>query len=515
MNSSVWQVIINEDDKFNIILGYYPVLKMNDFMKDKQEYIKIPYDYYNDTKIDVISSNILKDNTDGKGQAEIYISNPNRNEITDILVENLTTKIVGSRYDEDSQSTIITLEMDVVKEEDIAKSEYNIVSITYLDELGGQHVKEYSENNIRRLDVTMYRKVNLYLDFVKYINQNENIYLTDDIKITDSKLPNNITYTAILDGNNKTLDLNNERIIRGYFMYYLRGIVKNLKVKNMNLVSVQSYIGFFRYCNEATITNIDISNSSVLIDNPSGETVNTTMYVGGMIGQSHNSNFDRLSINDFHISRGEDKSDEYIAYHYVGGIIGESNSTNITNSYAYNLTIDNMYRDSIGGRFSLGGIAGTTSSNTIKNCYTHGTIDTEYSEVGGIVGRNSSTTITNNYSYMLIESGWDNVGGIVGNLVNAATVTNNMFIGKLINKNSNEFYSVITASRHTNSNVRNNYALESDPFSNSTTIITDTNNLSAFDVSSAFIENNYYEKACFYSFFYLPDDRGKRCSARD
>ena len=88
MNASAWNVIINSDNSFDITLGYYPILKMNKFMNDVQQFVKIPFDYFGETKIDILSTEVLHNNVEGENgiaEVKVYVSNPNKYKIKSAL----------------------------------------------------------------------------------------------------------------------------------------------------------------------------------------------------------------------------------------------------------------------------------------------------------------------------------------------------------------------------------------------------------------------------------------------
>ena len=500
MNKNSWEIIINGDDDFSIVDGYYPTLKMNDFMSGYQNLIPIIGEQIGESKIDVWSAEAIYNNMgdNQRGKIKVYVSNPQKYEITGIVVEDLTSTIneTETYYDESSQATVVILDLDL-NEDDKAKSIYHIVSISYLDDLGGEHTKEYSENNFRTFEIEMYRRVREYNVLIDSINNNENIFLLNDIisSKTETSIPNATTYSAIFDGNEKTLDLNNKSINKGYFIYNTTGTIKNLQIVNMFLCPNNSaYIGFIRQASGATISNIDISDSNIeIVSNDEGY---NAVYVGGVVSYADSTLIDKVSTNNLIIK----KADEYYSVLrgiYIGGIVGFLNYSQLNNSYSYNLNINNMYSDYPYGDSGIGAIAGGTNQGHITSCYATGAIDTEYSGMGGIAGAVKSSHIKNNYSYMNLIGSGDYAGGIVGILNEsnsyAQGIVDNMFIGQLINKYSNFNYSLISPVANRNKATRN-YSLVNEMDFSAVTQITDLNKMNAFDLNYNSFSENLEEK---------------------
>lgn len=492
INKGFWEIVLNQDEEFSITSGYYPILKMNQFMKDKQDLIIIPFGYLSESRIDVltvevISSNIYNDND--KARIKVYVSNPQKYQISNINISEMTTEMVSVEYDETQQCSIITLDLTLNKD-GVAKSKYYINSITYLDSFGGVHSKSYDkDNNPRIINVEMYRKVNLYDDLVDSINKNENVFLKENIKVVDSslRLPENKGYSAVFNGNEKTIDFNNQNISRGYFIYKNTGTIKNIQLKNMVIKSNNSNLGFILYSENGILSNIDISNSTVLMDNGFAENI----HIGSLVSQSKNDTIEKVSVNDLLI----DKSDNFkVNNNHIGGIIGYANSTSINNSYVYNLNIPDMFITNSTGDNSIGGLIGNFENGTLYNCYSTGNINTEYSRVGGILGLHNNSMVKDSYSYMQITSSGNYVGGIVGDVNEASIpyislqINNTMFIGKLINLYDNHDFSVISPVNNSG-RALNSYALFSENTFTKVNVIKNINNLTQFDVDKAFIDD--------------------------
>lgn len=62
----------------------------------------------------------------------------------------------------------------------------------------------------------------------------------------------------------------------------------------------------------------------------------------------------------------------------------------------------------------------------ISNCYAHGSIKSDNSNLGGIAGKTKGN-VKNNFSFVNISSSSDNIGGIVGN----NSTGNNYYVEKI------------------------------------------------------------------------------------
>lgn len=490
-NKNSWEIILNKDNNFIVVPEYYPILKMNDFMNDKQEYIKIIGNAFSKS-IDILSSEVINNNKEtGSGKVKIYVSNPNKFQIEEIVVEKLTSKILKQEYNDELQMSILELELTLENDNDRAKTDYNIVSLKYLDAQNGKQEILYSENNYRILEIEMYRRVYDYEDLIKAMKNGENIYLLSDIKTGKvNSFPDN--YSSILDGNEKTIDfsINGEKqtINRSYFINNLFGTIKNLQIKGIHFKAPGTRIGFIKFINEGIVNNVDIRDCKYEIENKESA---STMHVGGLTASTYAAKIERLSTNNIEIIKNDNSAS--ITDIYVGGIAGDYGYSTINNSYSYNLKIYNLNKSYVGGDSGIGGIVGRTKGTSINNCYSSGNISTDYLNLGGIVGLIENSQIQNNYSAINIISEGNYVGGIVGEINNFenTNLSNNLFVGNLINKNSNYFYSSIVPVTNPTQNISifDNYSLETENKFNDVLKVKNINFLTEFDKSESFKDN--------------------------
>lgn len=489
-NIGVLETILNSDiDKgFKIVADYYPSVNLSKFISEKQVLIPISFDY-TESDIDIISTEVISQNkAEGTAQIGVYISNPNKLRINSIDVANISKEeIINESYDESTQISYIILEIGL-ETSDSVQSIYQINSFRYNTELEAEREKQYILNK-PRIHIDMYRPVESYGELINALNSNENIFFVNDIVYDNSsRIPNlNLTYSSILDGNNKRLDLSQLAMPEGYFLYYLdNGTIKNLQVANMNIYVnekihtnfTNNYVGFVRNANNSILENIDIKNPEIKVDN-----ANITIYVGNLMGLSTSNTVKKVSINDSMINVDHVDINTYS----IGGIIGYDKNSRVENSYVYNIKIESHYIDLTAIK-SVGGIVGGSYSSVITNSYTHGSIKTNSTYVGGITGFSSwgsnSSEITNSYSFMDIISTGDHLGGIMAISASVTKIKNNMFIGSINDRNyNNENMSTIVPGA--NSTVfKSNYDLVGTNY-----IL--TNDYLEFDVNDAFEKNEH------------------------
>ncbi len=117
---------------------------------------------------------------------------------------------------------------------------------------------------------------------------------------------------------------------------------------------------------------------------------------------------------------------------WIGGLVGYNRGGTITNCYS---------TGSVSSNWVCGGLVGHSySDGTVTNCYSTGSVSGNYC-VGGLVGYNWGTTITNCYSTGSIN-GDEHVGGLVGwqngtvtNCYSTGNVSGNYWVGGLVGGN--------------------------------------------------------------------------------
>lgn len=483
-NTGVLETILNNEIEkaFSIVAGYYPTIKMSSFMSSKQTLIPIVFDY-TETIVDIVSADVIsQDNMTASAIVKLYISNPSKLKINSVDVSNISKEeVLEDAYDENSQMTHLTIKI-TAEANDPVNTVYEINSFRYDSETGVEIEKEYVTAR-PRIPVVLYRPVDTYAGLLQALSKNENIYMIANIKYDGiSGLPGTNIYSSVLDGNNYTLDLENLNLSRGYFLYNIKNSsIKNLQVSNMNIsvdeANQKNYsntnIGFVRYSEGSAFENIDISNTIINIENS-----NKIAYVGGLVGSSSSTTYNKVSVNTIKIKTNQLGTDTF----RIGGIIGHQDYSYIDHSYVYDIEVSATY-DNFSTIKAVGGLVGVSYYATIRNSYAQGSINSNGPNVGGIAGFSSggssySTTITNTYSLVEITSTGNYLGGIIGNTGSVSTIKNNMYLGGINNINFNDDVSTIVPNP-TSAIKTANYDLIGEVFKPTTTFM-------EFDTSKSF-----------------------------
>ncbi len=181
-----------------------------------------------------------------------------------------------------------------------------------------------------------------------------------------------------LSANYSEVDVREQILLIDHVNRFLKGYIKNIKIENCN-ISGANYVGAIAgWCNVSIITNCSITGS-----------VQGTYSVGGVVGY-----------------------------------ISSSNTSIIQNIYSDVEVTGSATKEN---PTEVGGIAGHSSIDIIKECFVNGTISA-YSEVtnksarvGGIVGFNSHTKIVGCVVLAEITKDLNSIGdagGICGNMIN-------------------------------------------------------------------------------------------------
>lgn len=221
----------------------------------------------------------------------------------------------------------------------------------------------------------------------------------------------NKPFKGEFDGNNHTisnLNIDSSEQYVGLFGYINNGIVKNLKLSNINVNSTNqktAFVGGVAGFSNGQLTNIEVSGNI----KSSGD--KTNLYLGQIVGYNQG-NISRAHSNGTIQSLGNLQSG------YIGGIAGY-NRRIIKLSYNTGNIIANNIKN-----IRVGGIAGT-SNKSVAICYSKGTmqINAETANIGGIVGENTGK-VSSTYSIDTIQKNATNTnaGGIVG--INSGNVVN-------------------------------------------------------------------------------------------
>jgi len=194
------------------------------------------------------------------------------------------------------------------------------------------------------------------------------------------------------------------------------GTIKNIHLKNVDIVKTNPYIGALATNNYGTIENCSaegsVSAQNIIIGGLvgrnfaegvitncsfTGSVSNTKAHTGGLVG--NNSGIVQNSVTSVTIESGAD---------YAGGITAYGSGVIRNCATTANIT-------STGS--SVGGITGYTSGEVL-NCTATATI-TASGAAGGLIGNTSQTAVVKSSSATGKVSGTSNVGGLVGNCARA------------------------------------------------------------------------------------------------
>ena len=421
--------ILNSENVFNvdglIEQGYYPQLNMSDCMP-AQEYINLP-EIEDADLVDVISSEVLEQNSDS-AKVKFNVNNPSGETITNIEIENLKCEIISQEYSSGKTEVIANL-----KEPIIYVSSYDILSITSKG-VFNEYTREFTAGE-RNINVDLYRKIYSIDDWKEIIKYpTENYILENDLDFRNATNFIIQDYRGILNGNGHTIkNINISGSSAGGLITNLHGKIKNLYVENLindNNTDIKEQ-GFVRVLSSgAVIENVHIKNSnSIRTTNINGTPA--TGYIGILVGQSTGGR-----ITDSSVTNSKITANGQLNTIYAGGLVGNGSYVEINNSYINN--VDIIITDAI--ETAIGGIIGNENNlGNISNCYAHGSIKSDNSNLGGIAGKTKGT-IKNNFSFVNISSSSDNIGGIVGNnsTGNNYYVEKNLAIGNIYSSSSSE-----------------------------------------------------------------------------
>ncbi len=163
------------------------------------------------------------------------------------------------------------------------------------------------------------------------------------------------------------------------------GVVKNLTLSDVKIISVSEYIGGIAGYNYGTIENCNVSGS-----------ISGTLDVGGIVGANYGT---------------------ITACYNTGKVSG---TTNVGGIAGYNYrTIENCsVSGSVSGSDDVGGIVGYNYGGKITACYNTGEVSgTNADSVGGIAGYNYGGKIT--ACYNTGEASGTNADSVVGGIVGA------------------------------------------------------------------------------------------------
>ena len=440
--------VLNSQNSFDIATtvekGYFPHIIMPDSMP-AQPYITLP-EVQDKDLVDILATKVIENNNDNV-KVEFAINNLAGEDIQNIKIKNVDTKIVSQTYDKGKTKVIAILSNPI-----LYVSNYSVLSITSKGAYNIAYTRNF-EDGERNIQVDLYKTIYTVDDW-KQINKSptENYKLMNNLDFKNEGNSVSITnnFRGKLDGNN--YEIRNYNSDSPLLYRILNATVKNLFVNNVTLNKLRSNTEL-ALIGRAEVSNIDnVHIKNIKINNSANQ--NYTVYFGGLSGFSNGSIISNCSVSNIRIENNNEMNKVN-----VGAIVGHSNQSQIENTYVLNMnwTFSNI-KD-----LKAGGIIGYENymEGKITNCYAIGSINVETGDIGGIAG-NYSGSISNTYSEVNIETMSDNVGGIVGydrsNINNLSLISNNFAIGNLYSSKESEFIGRIAGRSVKES--KNNYVYE-------------------------------------------------------
>ena len=187
------------------------------------------------------------------------------------------------------------------------------------------------------------------------------------------------------------------------------------------------------------------------------------VWIGGIAGRTVSN---QIEIRNSSVTNFKVEQDKEISGITLGGILGEAyREIQIENCYAQNIdfNISKAQRyNGIGGIVGNAAYGGSLTYQSIRNCYSTGSINASGEYIGGIAGKNKAA-ISNCYSLVNIMSSSVYLGGIIGEDTSTAStalqqnVLNNISIGNVYSRSNDEEY-VNRIFGSANNTIISNYA---------------------------------------------------------
>ena len=434
--------ILNSNGNFlvdeMINLNYFPQLILPSCMP-RQDYIELPEIEEADLP-DIITNKVIE-KEDKKAKIELNVYNPSGEIIQEIIVKNLTTKILSQTYENKQSTVIIELTNPI-----LYFSNYSILSLTTKGAYNLPYTRKYFEGE-RNINVDFYKEIctiDDWQDMKKSADQNYKLMTDLDFKNANMNLCAGIDLSGIIDGNNHTIKNININNVPLFTSVKNNAIVRNLTIKNYYIDCNYYYLSVFAGTNTCRLTNLSFENINLRTNGGNGGGNFT-----GIIGSANGTMLNNIIVNNLNIEIYNKENSINI-----GGLVGSGN-VNIYNIGISNLNIEERNNSQIQ---SIGGIMGVCGSIAyeLNNSYVQGNINSNSGYIGGIIGKGQGV-FSNSLSYVNIIANGEYVGGLIGNNFQTnITNKNNLYIGNIINKKVNKYTNSLVGSNNT-SNYVNNY----------------------------------------------------------
>ncbi|TEB16966.1 The GLUG motif protein [Pelotomaculum sp. FP] len=257
-------------------------------------------------------------------------------------------------------------------------------------------------------------------------------------------------YGGTFDGDGKTITLTIDKAGSNYiglFGYVLDGTVKNLTVAG-NISGGTYTAGIAGYVKDAATIENCVNNATI---------TSTSNNVGGIAGYVRGATLITGCTNN------GDVTGTYNVGGIAGIVYGADTISKCANTGAVTATSTST------SSYSVGGVVGHAyGGSTIDQCYNTGAVKGGVMNVGGVAGyrRDASDTLTNCYNTGSVtsESTSDtaHTGGVVGYTNDAACTVQNCYnAGAITVSNTGAFTAGVIGYATGNTNVSNNYYLNS------------------------------------------------------
>ena len=399
-------------------LGFFPQVKYSTNKMPEQEYIPLP-EINTDEYADIIDMNLIEV-TNNSATIDVSVNNPLGEEITEIVISDLTTNIVSQTYSSGKSNVIVEVTNPVT-----FVSKYQVRSITSRSANGYNSTRKYSAGD-KYLFIDFYKEIYNTGDFLN-INKslNQNYILMKDLDfsgIQDFYINN---FSGKFNGNNhKIKNVSMTKNDKQGIFNQMNGKMENVFFENIYISRSSSYYGIVGYSNSSgSYKNVHIKNMTIEIPE---NVVRENMYIGSLIGYGNGASISFCSTTDITI-----KSQSQAAGITVGGLVGYANQLMVDNSFVQNADISVTKAISTNGIGGLVGREASSNNAVIENCYTTGKVFSNLANTGGIAGSDTSY-ITNSYSSVAVTSDMSFIGGIVGSgYLGTSSVTNNIYLGNI------------------------------------------------------------------------------------
>ena len=242
-----------------------------------------------------------------------------------------------------------------------------------------------------------------------------NAVLTANITLTEENwtpigTSSSKAYAGTFDGNDKTisgLSINATTLYQGLFGYVKKGTIKNLTVEGSVITNATNAAGIVGYGYPVTMENC---TNKATVTSEKGSIAGVVAYAGSSGGTS-TSTITGCSNEGAVTGKGA----------IIGGVVASASGATITDCENKGEVTCSAGTINVYTVFSVGGIAGSLSSNgKIIRCKNTGAVVSNIKSTGGIAGRLDGT-ITACYNTAAITGIYE-TGGIVGG-INAASTT--------------------------------------------------------------------------------------------